>query len=1088
MAGLFPESVVDLDTPPSTPPRIKREAPPKTPPQQKRSHPPEPAQADAWKRPKTGPPVKAEQRPRPGPPVQAETPAAIVKSEDPAEMCSLSQLVKKPPDEACLAVVPHRAQAQKLTKREQRELNKVVKTGSEVLFHYNITFPTVFFPMHDYHCPKNHWRDFQVAAAGDTIHELECEVCRRIAREYMKPEDADETKLKPLKPSLVLLVDRMEVLRREEGMEVVKKGRPFKSASRVVPLHNQLFQWLEERRKGIYEHLEECRLRCKLCDDIVDARRASTIHFVLQHECSDGHWRQTHSMPRRICEGLRLACFNTAEMHVATYSESFDAWVQADMPWTCMGKLPHSCYRVEENTWLRAMGCEEAATVLTEDTQACARCMQLANNRKFVGKVLDWAVTFDMVALLHASYTNNTNDRRRIIHEMQHADYADLLEPVYGLVELDKLEYAATHDFVAKIVGTTPKMMMNDAAKNYLASRFGWLPRHLPPRSTRSLGRHVDFLVGSSEETGGVEGLWKDMQTGKVHEQETCRTLLSCVLARSRMLGRNTKRLTSSTVPGVQSQALADVGFLLSSVSSKQALMSLFGLNHRTLGRCPAHFEGIPEFFDASHIEPDTPGETSQLVKNCAMVLELLGLGSTKSRNCMISFDETVMWPTYSTWKDRHGSFFIGGADDKTKIPTSTTHANQLRKSDLAQTVIVYLLKRTDTNRAAYDILMRPRRLKSITAASNLEEVGQVWEACTKANCGMPPLSSAHDNATTQRVFSVLFLGMLPPHTYADKTFWKDCSTMKFPASFPEYSFATLCYKGHPLFDHNDAAHTQKNVVEATRKRTRTLLCSGHFVSRAPLVLHQLPPRAYRGCDNQSDKEAAYNLSPAFLKADTWDSWGALIWQYETCLTTGVWLAAAVYHPLRLLEQAFTGYYLTLLNIKDADCASGPWQLLTMSKTTCQNILYTVGHLIQRLLLHPASAPCRPDKTTEQPSEYHFGKIKRGVGHSLPSLKACIYSTHRVHIQQKRDGIPAVPKQMWSGVDPAEAAQIAARARLAACTFRAVVGVKETPEAIGNSLAEWWRQRGCKLLLEVQPTLEEAPFEIAVCSLNCPKP
>ncbi|CAE7209628.1 unnamed protein product [Symbiodinium microadriaticum] len=173
--------------------------------------------------------------------------------------------------------------------------------------------------------------------------------------------------------------------------------------------------------------------------------------------------------------------------------------------------------------------------------------------------------------------------------------------------------------------------------------------------------------------------------------------------------------------------------------------------------------------------------------------------------------------------QDRHGSFFIGGAEDKTKISTSTTQANQLKKSDLAQTVIVYLLKRTDTNRAAYDVLMKPRRLKSITAASNLEELGQVWEACTKANCGMPPLSSAHDNATTQLVFSVLFLGMLPTHTYADKTFWKECSTIKFPVAFPEYCFATLCYQGHPLFDHNDACHTQKNIVEAARKRTRTV-------------------------------------------------------------------------------------------------------------------------------------------------------------------------------------------------------------------------------------------------------------------------
>ena len=276
-------------------------------------------------------------------------------------------------------------------------------------------------------------------------------------------------------------------------------------------------------------------------------------------------------------------------------------------------------------------------------------------------------------------------------------------------------------------------------------------------------------MIGAPGAHADLQPLSHSMSESRLQEQETCRTLLSCVLSRSQMLSRNSKRLTTTKIPGVDDQALADVGFLLSSVSSKQGLMALFGLNHRTLGSCPVHNPGLPDFFDADTEVPDELGGKSQLNHNVERVLDLLEVASSPTRNTMISFDETCCWPTYATYADARGSFFIGGADSETRLETGKVHASELQKSRLAQTVVVYLLKRVDSNKVAYDILMRPRRLKSITASSNLEEAGLIWAAVTQEH-GLPPLAQAHDNAPTQVVFSQLLLGLLPPHTYGDKT------------------------------------------------------------------------------------------------------------------------------------------------------------------------------------------------------------------------------------------------------------------------------------------------------------------------------
>ena len=99
----------------------------------------------------------------------------------------------------------------------------------------------------------------------------------------------------------------------------------------------------------------------------------------------------------------------------------------------------------------------------------------------------------------------------------------------------------------------------------------------------------------------------------------------------------------------------------------------------------------MPRFFDASFEEPDQVGKHSELwdsVHNGIQLLQTHG-----SRNIMLSFDETVTFPTYSMMRDERGSYFIGGGDAKSRLEVGVHMPSDLRKQDLAQTIVCYVVQ-----------------------------------------------------------------------------------------------------------------------------------------------------------------------------------------------------------------------------------------------------------------------------------------------------------------------------------------------------------------------------------------------------------
>ncbi|CAE7268992.1 unnamed protein product [Symbiodinium sp. KB8] len=510
MDKAFPEKVILLDTPPATPPRsksskLKQEL--DTPPRSKPAVPVFPPDGRGSKRGRS--------------PASPNESVSLVKQEEaeqafPAGPSESLSLVKQeeaeqafPPDPSvCLSLVKHEEaeaeeaddslplsalrsplpavepqlsstagpcthrplHSEKLKGRELRAQNKLIKQGADILYSYGITFQKPFFVAHNYNHPKHHWRDFQIAAAEGKLDEVTCEICKRLVQECMQGDGSKE--LKPQQPSRISMAERMEILRREEGIAELKKGRPPKAGiPREIPLHMRFFDWMSERRPGCYEHIEKCRVRCLVCDCVVDNKRGNSIHLLLQHESTDGHWAKTRATKLPRCQGIPVAKMDPGDYKAADYQASFDAWVREECPWSCSQSLPHACYMQEDGAWLRADQCEEAATELKEGDRACKKCCKLANDDRFIGRVVDWALTFDMISLLHALYTQNRVEHRRVTADMQHSDYADHLQPIYGVSDVGALSYGDVQQVLHRLQGNLPKAYLNDSGQKYLSAR-----------------------------------------------------------------------------------------------------------------------------------------------------------------------------------------------------------------------------------------------------------------------------------------------------------------------------------------------------------------------------------------------------------------------------------------------------------------------------------------------------------------------------------------------------------------------------------------------------------------------------------------
>ena len=167
---------------------------------------------------------------------------------------------------------------------QQVQADAIAKAGG-------ITFHGNWFKAHKFHCDENHWQDFRIALGKGDLETLNCEICTKLALQTGQPETPVEDAPKKKVPASKLDSNtRLEKLKAEEGLAGSSRGRRPRSEEQK-PLCFRLPDWLRERRPDVYISQDGNRLRlyCTYCDTVIDAKRESTIFFVLQHESYRQH-------------------------------------------------------------------------------------------------------------------------------------------------------------------------------------------------------------------------------------------------------------------------------------------------------------------------------------------------------------------------------------------------------------------------------------------------------------------------------------------------------------------------------------------------------------------------------------------------------------------------------------------------------------------------------------------------------------------------------------------------------------------------------------------------------------------------------
>ena len=111
-----------------------------------------------------------------------------------------------------------------------------------------------------------------------------------------------------------------------------------------------------------------------------------------------------------------------------------------------------------------------------------------------------------------------------------------------------------------------------------------------------------------------------------------------------------------------------------------------------------------------------------------------------------------------------------------------------------------------------------------------------------------------------------------------------------------------------------------------------------------------------------------------------------------------------------------------------------------------------------------ATANCDPRAFAEKIAEHHFSKVKRPFT-GCPSIRDCILSTQRLHLQNLRAGDVAQPMPC----EEAPMTEAAMKALASLCLqqslhFLAWISTFGTPQEIREVLESWWNKGGMSFI------------------------
>ena len=842
------------------------------------------------------------------------------------------------------------------------------------------------------------------------------------------------------------------------GLLVVGGRRPKNGDKQA--LHENLFEWLQQRRPDKYHHVggPKIHLNCLVCGERVAAMRNSTIFFVLQHEAHDTHHQAEMKMAKVPCRGINVAAAPAALEHKTPAHDlraSLVLWASHGCPWHAANYTCRCDVRGDSTVLVQCTKCVDSPEVrmCSRSRPFCRSCYGLCCSREFCSKISAWAYRIELAELTQATFLENDSARRVLLDRMAAGDWQKYYPVNIG--QLDEMTYPELHDKLSEVLVSIPKSLHTAAVRKFMVSQFSWLPRHIH-EGTGGKGQkglvlqHVDLLLQAKRLPGMDGSLCQQIVSGALDGNDVARTMICGILNKAQRQKSGKKRLCTSSLPLVDETRIAELGSALSSCTGQDSLLSMFGYcAPRVSGDSWRH--NLPMFYAPT---------AAEIRRNAELVLQLYDRPADLGRDFMVAFDDTVYWPQYSlqSFPEPAGMCFVGGCEEKAKIPCANHQPGSLQKCELSQTCVSYLLKRASSRKQPFDICMLPRRLKSVTRQSVMENTARVLQSVTEA-AQKPPIAVAFDNHAAHQPLSAFYLGLLPAARYKDLPFFGACQLQPRLSGLPLWLFTTPAWGGHVIFAANDAGHCQKCLTRAIRVRSRTLQLCQLYVWPQTLLMRGCPASAWRGTDNQSDVQSAWLLNPQAVDVSQWDSYGLVVYMFMVSHWCSVWLSSHAWEEGGdLLHSCLVGYYFILFDMFE----SGGDSCTYFHATTVGNILAIVGHLVERMTRWPEGCPFRPSASTEDSCEHHFARTKGGVRFRLPTIRAAITSTQHLHLQQSKNIKPPDEKKLtkWRGLSDDQIAKAGQEALQCVCTFKAVASVGRSPEDMKAALTNWWEVIG----------------------------
>ncbi|CAE7826245.1 unnamed protein product [Symbiodinium sp. CCMP2592] len=410
----------------------------------------------------------------------------------------------------------HEPVKKKTSRKSQRQWKTEVAEGKRLCFAVEISYHKDFAPLHKNKVGPGHWQEFLRAVAGVEVH-ISCKQCEALlckvskasasleppvvqhavkaeasseapalqdaesiaeeCQETVPPKDSDACVVAKTSGSAcashAAFLARLADLKREEGLqEVVKKGR--KPKHREVHLTEDLFLWLEERRKGLYENLNTVKLhlKCRVCNQTFSAVRRSTVFFVLQHEAQATHHEAALDRPRTPCSGMDLGATRlTHRTRAHEIEKSIALWAAHGGPWHFAQYQAECVLRDDGGIVVRSKKCAEDATprLVTQQLPFCASCKALCSSEEWCKRVCGWSYRIELAQLVQATFLQDSILRAEVLERMCQADW-QMHHPV-AMNELIEADYPVICDRLKELFNRIPLVIQTLSLRSSIPFR-----------------------------------------------------------------------------------------------------------------------------------------------------------------------------------------------------------------------------------------------------------------------------------------------------------------------------------------------------------------------------------------------------------------------------------------------------------------------------------------------------------------------------------------------------------------------------------------------------------------------------------------